>query len=684
MTTNLKSVFQNNLIAALTEVASQYPRTEKVFVVSDRVTGYHILQSLARAGTSWINFGVKTVTLIASERVEDRLIAEKLQVISSMGAQAVIDSVFNELADARKLTYFKKHSVNKGIIEALTRTVRELRLGGVTSHNLKKECFIDPRKEADLRLIVASYEQMLEEEKLVDSARLIAMALEQLENSGTKEARTYLILSRHYMRGLEREFLEKLSGKDLIIIKEDLAIGLPIPSDAWPVGSNGEAQRCGSDIERLRWLFKSAESPKSFKDGTIEIFSAIGYRNEIREALRRICAENVTVDDAEIIYTDIESYADLLYSLCEKLKIPVTFAEGLSAYMTGAGRAMLGFLLWVKEEFSEIYLRRVFESSGLEWGSVQKADMPGGTTLAFLLRTSGIGWGRDRYAAVLDGQILRSTQAAADLREEGEVKDAERKEEKARDLAILKEMCEGLLKLVPLKDKTGSIDFGKFCEGCVAFLTAHVRKTGDNDAAFVAIAKEQLAMLGSLIKGPMVFDEAMEKVFNVISGIRVGALGPKPGHLHVSPHRQGGRSGRGRTFIVGLDEGKFPAKVGQDPVLLDEERVKISSGLELSTERISKNTYEMAALIAGLRGKVTFSYSAYNIKEDRKAFPSSILLQVFRIKEGDPGADYDTMLKTIGEPVGFDRSCAGAAVLDETDWWLGRLIDNGVLKDGLD
>ncbi len=679
-----KNIPQNSLITALRDTAKQYPRIKKILVVPDRIIGIHILQNLVRAGTSWINFDVKTMALLAVEFVGDRLIAEKLQAISSIGSQAVLDSVFNELADSGELKYFEKHPMNKGIVEALTRTVRELRLNGITSNNLRRGCFINPHKEADMRLILAKYEKTLEERKLVDNACLIMMALEQLEKNGINEDRKYFILTRYYMRGVEREFLEKLCGKELVVIEEDPAIGLPLPSDAWSIGKATKPEECSYDIERLRWLFKSKDSPKPFKDGTIELFSAIGYRNEVREVLRRICADNATADDAEIIYTDAENYEDLIYSLCEKLNIPATFSEGSGTYITAAGRVMMGFLLWVKEDFSEVYLRHIFESSGLEWEASQKAGMPGGPTLAFLLRTSSVGWGRDRYSSVLEGQIIENRQIAADLLREGEDEDAERKEAKARDLVVLKMICEDLLKLTPPKDKSGKIDFGKFCEGCVVFLDKHVKRAGDNDAAFVKIAAERLSMLGGLIKGPMVFDEAMEKVFNAVSGIHVGASGPKPGYLHVSYYRQGGRSGRGRTFIVGLDEGKFPARAGQDPVLLDEERTKISSGLELSTERISKNIYDMAALVAGLRGKATFSYSAYDIKEDRKAFPSSILLQIFRIKEGFPAADYDAMLKSIGEPAGFDESPSSKIILDETDWWLTRLAEDGVLKDGLE
>ncbi len=658
--------FRNDVLFKLADFVGQHPRIEKTLIVADRATGQHILQNLARTGTSWINFNVKIATSLAHELVEERFTVEGLRALSSLGSQAVIDSVFNALADAGSLKYFKKHPVNKGIVEALTRTVRELRLNGIMSNDLKKGCFIDPNKEADLRLILSEYEKTLEAQKLVDNARLFLMALEELRKDKAKGVCKYFILTRQYMRGIEREFVKNLCGDDLIVIDEDPAIGLHVPTDAWASDIASFEPVIGTtDIERLRWLFNSKDAPKAFKDGSIELFSAIGFRNEVREVMRRICGEGTTVDDVEIVYTDADSYPDLLYSLCEKLKIPVTFAEGQSIYMTATGRAMLGFLLWIKEDFNETYLRRIIGSS----------------SLAFLLRTSKIGWGRDRYTVVLDGLILKSQEEAEDLRREGDVHGAERREAKAAELITLKTKCESLLKLVPVKGSDDKIDFGAFCAGCVAFLEQYAVKTESPDAEFVRTASDRIVMLGELIRGAMLFDEAMEKILIAVSGVRVGASGPKPGHLHVAHYCQGGRSGRDRTFIVGLDEGKFPAKAAQDPVLLDEERIKVSRGLEVSAERITKNIYDMASLIAGLRGKVTFSYSGYDIKADKKAFPSSMLLQVFRIKEGDPGADYEAMLTSMGEPVGFDESHGGKVVLDETDLWLACLNDDGVLKD---
>ena len=93
----------------------------------------------------------------------------------------------------------------------------------------------------------------------------------------------------------------------------------------------------------------------------------------------------------------------------------------------------------------------------------------------------------------------------------------------------------------------------------------------------------------------------------------------------------------------------------------------------------------MAALMAGLRGKMTVSYSSYDIKEDRKMFPAMLVLQVFRIKEGTPGrveADYNDLFKALGDPVWFSGSTDARVKLDETDWWLNKLVEERVLKDG--
>ena len=61
--------------------------------------------------------------------------------------------------------------------------------------------------------------------------------------------------------------------------------------------------------------------------------------------------------------------------------------------------------------------------------------------------------------------------------------------------------------------------------------------------------------------------------------VKVGGSGPRPGRLHVAHALSGGHSGRKQTFVVGLDDSRFPGAGLNDPLLLDEERGKLSPKL---------------------------------------------------------------------------------------------------------
>lgn len=672
-----RGIQANAFLSELAAFCEKFPRAEKILIVPDYQTGHQMLEGLARSGTPWINIHTATVWSLALELAEDAVIAKKLHFLSQSGIYAIIDSAFNALSDDGKLKYFEKHPVNKGIVEALARTIHELRLCGVTSTALSSGSFVSPAKANDIRAILTTYENFLEENDLADRASLITLALERLKKGVEKKERKYLAPSFCRISPAERKLLDGLCGGDLVVLESDPVFSLPRPARSLGKGEPKEKPEVKSDIERLKWLFSSRKAPKVFKDGTLEIFSALGYRNEVREVLRRIAAEELLADEAEIIYTNYEHYAGLIYSLCEKINVPVTLAEGLPCTSTAAGRAVMGFLLWIREDFSELYLRRAIESGGLKWDAMG-SESAGSSTLAYLLRTSGVGWGRERYSFILSKRIEEAEGSASKQYEEGDESRAASYKKKAGDLIVLKDLCESLLSFIPVPDKEGTIAFNKLCGGCVELLKKHVKVTGEIDNGFVSKIREQFEILSDVIEAGMNFEEAISKLITIVSGIRIGASGPRPGHLHVSGHKNGGRSCRRNTFMVGLDEGKFPQKITQDPILLDDERAKISGDLERSNERMAGDIYAMAELLAGLRGKLTVSYSSFNIKENRGSFPSSLLLQIFRIKEGAPDADYNALLKALGEPVGF----GGGISLDETDWWIGAIAGKGAMKDG--
>src|SRR5262249_1484277 len=65
--------------------------------------------------------------------------------------------------------------------------------------------------------------------------------------------------------------------------------------------------------------------------------------------------------------------------------------------------------------------------------------------------------------------------------------------------------------------------------------------------------------------GPSTFD-AWEWLSDLPGETRVMGSGPRPGCMHVAPALSGGHTGRPNTFIIGLDDNRFPGGGFQDPL----------------------------------------------------------------------------------------------------------------------
>jgi ATP-dependent helicase/nuclease subunit B len=163
-----------------------------------------------------------------------------------------------------------------------------------------------------------------------------------------------------------------------------------------------------------------------------------------------------------------------------------------------------------------------------------------------------------------------------------------------------------------------------------------------------------------------------EWLFSLPGETQILGSGPREGKLHVAPIFGGGHSGRPYTFIVGMDDSRFPGPGMQDPILLDSERQKLSPDLTTAIGLQHENTRGFARLLAGLRGHVALSYSRQNLLDDREMFPSPILLNVFRIISGQPQADQKSLEKSIGPPISFAPRQSGES-LSESEWWLSQL-----------
>jgi ATP-dependent helicase/nuclease subunit B len=691
------------LIQYLSRFCAEHRLEKKYLIVSSYRAGHQIGEALAKEGGAWIDLHFATPALLAQKTAAPALQAQETRLISQASALFLVDGVFQRLKDAKKLKYFGQVEATSGLVRALRSSIFALRMAGWKSRDLKPARFISNLKGEELALILREYEEDLDKRKLTDLPGLYLLALKEAKKGQTSGAalpkkELYLCLQDRPFEYLETEFLKALAGKSLTLVPGEAAYGLRRPPwvDQTPTVPTPAPT---TDAERLPWLFSPKDAPPPFGDGTIQLFSAVGLTNECREILRRIITERIALDDVEIIHPRGPAYPSLLYALSAKAGLPLTFAEGIPLAFTSPGKVFTGLVEWLEHDYLASALCDLIEAGALE--------LPSGNGHAGLtplkasryLRSAMIGWGKERYADRLETlieDIKTSAESAGHDDERGGGAEtaqdtADRQERASRQVSevqSLLSLVREFFELLPEEDEKGKFDFAALCRGIAEVIGKFASLYGDLDAEARTLLRTKLDEAAAFKTAPLRRMTAFEWLKNVGAGLTVGASGPGPGHMHLSTWFAGGRSARPLTFIAGLDQGAFPGAGIQDPILLDEERERLNADrkaplLRTTSESLRENLWRMAAMLAGLRGRVTLSYSAYDIIEERPSFPSSVILQAARLMTGKPGLDYSALAEMLPEAQAFLPGEKKKA-LDETDWWLGRLAPGGVVRDGME
>lgn len=508
-------------------------------------------------------------------------------------------------------------------------------------------------------------------------------------------------------------------------------------------------------------LASSGDAPAAppARPSTIGLFRAVGAANECREILRRVLASKTPLDEVEILTPPGSAYPAMLHLQSLRLEVPMTFAGGLPLEYTKPGRALFGFVDWTGSDYRESVLRRMLEAGEIDLaagcaGAAGARDVPSGGRAARLLRLARIGWGRDRYAlrlAALKAEFetkLRACETGPEAEDDDDDgggaargADAEALRRKLRDLDGLSAAAASLIDLVPRADAAG-LDFGALCRGALAFVENFaVAETGLDRSARETISDHLRGLIEVSASGPhhAPAARALRRLREEAEGLRTADSPPRPGRLHVSEGSGGGFAGRRVVFVCGLDAASFPGAEHQDPILLDREKERISSRLPTSADLLRERLYDMAALLSDLgrkpsaaveavtdpanapgavddhstRGgsagagpgvasrpaprRIVFSYSGYDVTDERASAPSSLILQVFRLLTGRPEAGYVELEKALGPVASLPEdgrarpSAPGGGfvpdmdvkALDGLDWWLRKIAPDGGMRNAL-
>jgi ATP-dependent helicase/nuclease subunit B len=711
----------NVLQRSLEDADRRLPLARKLLVCRDRSEGRELLRALALRTGGWIGWEPSTLRAVADELALVPLADRGLRVLGDVEVAAAVDAALDHVLvrPDGAASPFAVLADGRGFRSALADSVLEMRMAGVAPERLRREA-----REPLARELASVYDAYLAELRTrrgADPAAVFDAALAGFEAEWPYVAAAVFLVPGLRRRGLPGRLLARLLGSGAELLDGDLPLGLQ-PPDSILVPADG-AGRPSPDLDgsrptalvdpdlsgRLDLLLEPSRTmppalgPSGTRPATVlgrlhahgagapteplalSLFRASSPAAELREVLRRVIQEGRRWDEVEIIASDPIAYGCALDVLAGTLGIPVTYAVGLPLERSRVGRALRAYLGWLEGGF---HARPLVEC--LMRGEISPPSVDGGrpwaSGVARRLRKLGIGWGAERYPlaiATIDEDLAASREAP----ERDPAAERERRERlSARRLleiltaAIPPVLAEG-------QDVEGrTVSASAVAAGALRFLDLVRARRGSGEEEALLRSRERLEQIAAAGTLPTTLAGALADVraHLMIRIPRPGTVGPLPwsstaGALHLADLPRGGRTGRPRSFLVGLDSERIASAVAQDPFLPDPLRAALGE-VPGTAERVEERRWDVAGLLAALRGEVTLSYAAWDAATGSALAPDPVLLQALRAQRGDPALtfrDLDAALGPAASPVP-----AGAGAFDGTDVWLRLLAGGRAPRDG--
>jgi ATP-dependent helicase/nuclease subunit B len=697
-------VFVEQLAALCRE---QVARNKWVFVPSHAL-GHTLGERIALAGTNWLNLRFVTPLDVALRMGAPFLVERGIEPSEEGLGPALIMRLMLDLP--KEGGYFRPLADQPTLAEALWSTIRELRMAGIKSDQLRADAFESPAKHAELRALLGSYEQFLVSNNRGDMALVYEEALKHSDWCPIQGKDSWTELPDLVWSPLERRLLDAMPGERI----EPRAFNIPAASVPRRMTS-ARVSRISPDhsISPLAYLLapEASRGPRPFDDAQgrpehaerrtanreersesasdrVALFHAGGREAEIEEVFRRILAAGAPLDQVEIACAS-DAHVSLIWEKALRHEWPVTLGPGISAARTRPGRALLELCDWVETDFAAAHLRHLLQSGdmGIE---IDDEGFTAGQAARLLARAQA-GWGRATYGLAL-GRLRKSYESRAN---DPDLSDDDRDYARGRaDLTgKVQVWITALIDSIPQPDATGLIPLQAVVEAALHYAkksTARHSQLDHRAAALLIDHIDDLRALGTFRCTP---GEALRFIRERVQGLQVAQERQRPGHLYVCTLSQAGYTGRPHLYVVGLEEGRVFPVAAEDPVLLDCERAVTSPDLRLSRDRIDESVYAVLTRLAAWdaagpvdpkiepanrtpanpRPLVTFSYSCRDTREFRETYASWLMLQAFRLRRCDGSLTYQRMKAALGEPVSAlpgDR----AAAMSHGAWWLRTVV----------
>lgn len=663
-------------------------------------------------GPAAARFGVARTTLrrLAARLAAPALAGRGLAPVADLGLLAVAARAVHGLAAADGFTYFAPVADRPGFPPAVMRTLDELAMNGVTPDALRAL----PLGGPDLARLADAVGVELARDGLAERATVFATATRaaQEEQPPRPVGLPVLLLDLPLGCAAEETLVAALAcrapavlataavGDAASIARLERALGVAAePSAGETSGSLGVLQRC---------LFANATPPEAPLDDTVRLSAWPGEARECVEIARSIqdeAARGVPFDRMAVLLHAPADYVSHLEEAFARAGVPYFFARGTRRPHPG-GRALLALLACAAEGLSA---RRFAEYLSLsqvpdpqapvdpeaawtppENDLVAPADPAPAVTddelvpdpdtapvVAGALRAparwerllveAAVIGGRDRWDRRLRGLTDELARRRTEVAREDEAR-AARLDDDLRALAALQAFASPLIgRLAALPRRAA---WGEWLDHLRALVAAALR-----EPAPVLAALAELDPMAPV--GPVELDEVQ-----IVLGERLrDVTDPPPRRRYGAVFVGTTRAARGMAFDVvfvpGIAENAFPAKILEDPLLLDEQRRLLEgAGLVTEVERAAGERLALRLAVGAARRRVRLSYPRVDVEKARPRVPSFYALEVRKAAEGRlPGLDALTRgaEQAAGARLGWPAPADPRVAIDEAEYDLALL-----------
>ena len=602
---------------------------------------------------------------------------------STLGQEAVAARAGFEAAEDGTLEYFAPIGRVPGFPKALAHTLLDLRLAGVAGNPLTRL----GRSGPDLAGLLDRVEELMALAGVWDRASLFDEAARALRSPDvTWLPMPTLFVDVPFESEAEARFLWALldrTPETCLTVPEGDSRTLALVRGRTLV-SEPPDEDDGTDLRRLsRHLFRDDPPPERELTGELVWFSAPGEGRECVEIARRIlkeAADGVRFDEMAILVRSPQTYVGVLEHALARARIPAYFDSGVRRPHP-AGRAFLAMLNCCVENFSakrfaeylslaqtpsmdadgrEIWVASSDEvrgaqaersaETGSETGQLEPSTAPGDTTRSkghetdadataivsgtlrapwkweSLLVESTVIRGSERWARRLDGLAEQYRLMIRELKDEAP--DSARIPHLERELANLRRLRAFALPLVERvsgwPDEATWGDWLQRLEG----LARRVLRTPEHVLGVLADLRPMATI------GPVSLTEVRNVLSDRLRSLTVEPKADRYGSVFVgSPHQVRGRAFR-VVFAPGLAERLFPQKLGEDPLLLDEQRQELASGLAVRRDRADRERLLLRLTVGAATDRLYASFPRIETSEARARVPSLYALEIMRAITG--------------------------------------------------